>query len=210
MDAWLTVRGIKTLAVRVERHSSNALTIAERLVGHPSIERVYYPGLADHPGKLEVLREALTNRPASEGPLTAVRAAILGHMYDKEPDGPGAVVLHDADALDFLGALGAARLLAATGTRPDATFTPRPRTSPRTRAAAAAPTAVRTAPTADAAAPVGAVAALTLVLAMVRVRPESLYQRIAVPSVVTAKGPPSLNVGMTLPTPAAPATPWMP
>jgi len=50
MDAWLTVRGIKTLAVRVERHSSNAQAIAERLVGHPSIERVYYPGLAEHPG----------------------------------------------------------------------------------------------------------------------------------------------------------------
>ncbi|GAB3134335.1 cystathionine gamma-synthase [Marisediminicola antarctica] len=50
MDAWLTVRGIKTLAVRVERHSSNARAIAERLVGHPSIERVYYPGLAEHPG----------------------------------------------------------------------------------------------------------------------------------------------------------------
>ncbi|MET3769273.1 cystathionine gamma-synthase [Marisediminicola sp. UYEF4] len=50
MDAWLTVRGIKTLAVRVERHSSNAQAIAERLVGHPSIERVYYPGLAGHPG----------------------------------------------------------------------------------------------------------------------------------------------------------------
>ena len=50
MDAWLTVRGIKTLAVRVERHSANALALAERLVGHPSIERVYYPGLADHPG----------------------------------------------------------------------------------------------------------------------------------------------------------------
>ena len=49
----------------------------------------------------------------------AVRAAILGHMYDKEPEGPEAVVLHDADALDFLGALGAARLLAATGDRPD-------------------------------------------------------------------------------------------
>ena len=45
----------------------------------------------------------------------AVRAAILGHMYDKEPEGPEAVVLHDADALDFLGALGSARLLAATG-----------------------------------------------------------------------------------------------
>lgn len=48
-----------------------------------------------------------------------VRAAILGHMYDKEPEGPEAIVLHDADALDFLGALGAARMLAATGDAPD-------------------------------------------------------------------------------------------
>jgi len=45
MDAWLTARGIKTLAVRMDRHSSNAQTIAERLVGHPKLERVYYPGL---------------------------------------------------------------------------------------------------------------------------------------------------------------------
>ncbi|HEV7949169.1 MAG TPA: cystathionine gamma-synthase [Glaciihabitans sp.] len=50
MDAWLTVRGIKTLAVRVEKHSSNALAIAEALVGHPAIEAVHYPGLPDHPG----------------------------------------------------------------------------------------------------------------------------------------------------------------
>ena len=50
MDAWLTTRGIKTLAVRVERHSANALAVAEALVGHPAIDRVYYPGLASHPG----------------------------------------------------------------------------------------------------------------------------------------------------------------
>jgi cystathionine gamma-synthase len=50
MDAWLTVRGIKTLAVRIDRHSSNAQAIADALVGHPAIERVFYPGLADHPG----------------------------------------------------------------------------------------------------------------------------------------------------------------
>ena len=50
MDAWLTTRGIKTLAVRIERHSANALAIAEALVGHPAIDRVYYPGLASHPG----------------------------------------------------------------------------------------------------------------------------------------------------------------
>lgn len=50
MDAWLTVRGIKTLAVRVEQHSKNAQAIAEALVGHPKISDVYYPGLPQHPG----------------------------------------------------------------------------------------------------------------------------------------------------------------
>ena len=50
LDAWLTIRGIKTLAVRMERHSSNAQAIAEAVVGHPAVERVYYPGLPNHPG----------------------------------------------------------------------------------------------------------------------------------------------------------------
>lgn len=50
LDAWLTTRGIKTLAVRMDRHSANAQAIAEALVGHPKLARVYYPGLADHPG----------------------------------------------------------------------------------------------------------------------------------------------------------------
>jgi cystathionine gamma-synthase len=50
LDAWLTVRGIKTLAVRMDRHSANAQEIAEGLVGHPALDAVYYPGLPDHPG----------------------------------------------------------------------------------------------------------------------------------------------------------------
>ncbi|GAB3797320.1 cystathionine gamma-synthase [Humibacter antri] len=50
MEAWLTVRGIKTLDVRMQRHSENAQAIAERMSEHPSIERVYYPGLPSHPG----------------------------------------------------------------------------------------------------------------------------------------------------------------
>ncbi|RPE80536.1 cystathionine gamma-synthase [Curtobacterium sp. PhB137] len=49
-DAFLTTRGIKTLAVRMERHSTNAQAVAEALVAAPGIERVYYPGLTDHPG----------------------------------------------------------------------------------------------------------------------------------------------------------------
>ncbi|GAA2238982.1 cystathionine gamma-synthase [Herbiconiux moechotypicola] len=50
MDAWLTTRGIKTLAVRMDRHSANAQAIAEHLVGHPALETVYYPGLPEHSG----------------------------------------------------------------------------------------------------------------------------------------------------------------
>ncbi|MDM4762483.1 cystathionine gamma-synthase [Galbitalea sp. SE-J8] len=49
-DAWLTVRGIKTLGVRMDRHSANAQALAEALVGHPKLEAVYYPGLDTHPG----------------------------------------------------------------------------------------------------------------------------------------------------------------
>ncbi|MEV0266573.1 cystathionine gamma-synthase [Streptomyces sp. NPDC050617] len=49
-DSWLTLRGIKTLAVRMDRHSANASRIAELLVSHPKVTQVYYPGLADHPG----------------------------------------------------------------------------------------------------------------------------------------------------------------
>ena len=50
LDAWLTVRGIKTLGVRMDRHSSNAAAIADALVGHPKLDAVYYPGLPEHPG----------------------------------------------------------------------------------------------------------------------------------------------------------------
>jgi cystathionine gamma-lyase len=49
-DAYLTLRGIKTLALRMERHQSNALAIAEWLEGHKKIDRVIYPGLKSHPG----------------------------------------------------------------------------------------------------------------------------------------------------------------
>jgi cystathionine gamma-lyase len=48
-DAFLVTRGLKTLAVRMERHCENAMTVAERLSRHPKIESVIYPGLASHP-----------------------------------------------------------------------------------------------------------------------------------------------------------------
>ncbi len=48
-DSFLALRGLKTLALRMERHCTNALGIAEYLEAHPKVERVYYPGLASHP-----------------------------------------------------------------------------------------------------------------------------------------------------------------
>ncbi|MED7948353.1 cystathionine gamma-synthase [Streptomyces sp. BE303] len=49
-DAWLVLRGIKTLGVRMDRHSSNAEKVAELLAGHPKVSQVLYPGLPEHPG----------------------------------------------------------------------------------------------------------------------------------------------------------------
>lgn len=49
-DAWLIMRGIKTLPIRMERHCSNAQTVAEFLEQHPAVNRVYYPGLKSHAG----------------------------------------------------------------------------------------------------------------------------------------------------------------
>ncbi len=49
MDCFLILRGVKTLALRMERHSSNALKIAEFLADHPAVRQVMYPGLEDHP-----------------------------------------------------------------------------------------------------------------------------------------------------------------
>nr|WSZ98078.1 cystathionine gamma-synthase [Streptomyces sp. NBC_00857] len=49
-DAWLVLRGIKTLAVRMDRHSENATRIAEMLAEHPRVSKVFYPGLPGHAG----------------------------------------------------------------------------------------------------------------------------------------------------------------
>ncbi len=49
-DCYLVLRGVKTLAVRMDRHCHNARAIVDLLVGHPAVERVLYPQLPDHPG----------------------------------------------------------------------------------------------------------------------------------------------------------------
>jgi cystathionine beta-lyase/cystathionine gamma-synthase len=71
MDCWLVQRGTKTLALRMERHSENALRIAQFLQEHPSIERVLYPGLAEHPGHAIAKRQmAAAGRPLYGGMIS--------------------------------------------------------------------------------------------------------------------------------------------
>jgi len=57
LDCYLVLRGIKTLAVRMDRHCRNARAVAELLAGHPAVERVLYPGLPDHPGHAVAARQ---------------------------------------------------------------------------------------------------------------------------------------------------------
>ena len=49
-DAWLTLRGVRTLAARMDRHCANAARVADMLAAHPAVTEVRYPGLAGHPG----------------------------------------------------------------------------------------------------------------------------------------------------------------
>jgi len=59
LDCWLTLRGLKTMELRMERHAENATAIANALHGHPLVRRVYFPGLPDHPGH-EIARRQMT------------------------------------------------------------------------------------------------------------------------------------------------------
>jgi cystathionine gamma-synthase len=56
-DAWLTLRGLKTLAVRMERHCDNAERVAQFLLGQPEVAQVLYPGLPGHPGHALAVRQ---------------------------------------------------------------------------------------------------------------------------------------------------------
>ena len=59
-DAWLVLRGVKTLAVRMDRHCANAITIASFLERHPRVAHVMYPGLPSHPGHAVAARQMRT------------------------------------------------------------------------------------------------------------------------------------------------------
>ncbi|HET9329920.1 MAG TPA: PLP-dependent aspartate aminotransferase family protein [Steroidobacteraceae bacterium] len=73
-DSFLTLRGIKTLALRMERHCGNALAIAQFLEQHPQVERVYYPGLPSH------AQHALARRQMTGGYGGIVTAVLRGGL----------------------------------------------------------------------------------------------------------------------------------
>ena len=73
-DSFLTLRGIKTLALRMERHCANALAVAQFLEKHPQVEQVRYPGLASHP------QHALARRQMSAGYGGIVTAVLRGGL----------------------------------------------------------------------------------------------------------------------------------
>ncbi|MBI2832727.1 MAG: PLP-dependent transferase [Chloroflexi bacterium] len=58
-DCWLVLRGIETLPVRMRQHEKNAMSVATYLQKHPTVEKVYYPGLPSHPGH-EIARRQMT------------------------------------------------------------------------------------------------------------------------------------------------------
>lgn len=59
-DSWLTLRGIKTLAIRMDRHCDNARQLASWLSAQPQVEKVYYPGLKDHPNH-EIAKQQMSD-----------------------------------------------------------------------------------------------------------------------------------------------------
>ena len=75
-DSYLTLRGIKTLALRMQRHCESAFAIAQFLEKHPKVERVYYPGLSSHP------QHALAKRQMSGGFGGIVTAVLRGSVDD--------------------------------------------------------------------------------------------------------------------------------
>lgn len=85
LDAWLTTRGIKTLAIRMQRHSENADAVARFLAGHDRVARVHYPGLESHPGHALAARQmrgfgGIVSLELADGP-TARRFAEATRLF---------------------------------------------------------------------------------------------------------------------------------
>lgn len=84
--SWLVLRGLRTLACRVERHAANALAVAQALEGHPALDSVLYPGLASHPGHALARRQmracgGMVSLRVAGGRAAAVRVASRLRLF---------------------------------------------------------------------------------------------------------------------------------
>jgi cystathionine gamma-synthase len=85
-DCFLTLRGLKTLAVRMDRHCANAAVVADVLGTHPGVRRVYYPGLASHPGHEVAARQmagfgGMVSFTVNGGEATALEVARRTRVF---------------------------------------------------------------------------------------------------------------------------------
>ena len=85
-DCYLVLRGVKTLALRMERHCQNARAIVDLLVGHPAVSRVLYPQLPDHPGHAAAAKQMLdfggmVSFTMSGGEAAALRVAAATRLF---------------------------------------------------------------------------------------------------------------------------------
>lgn len=99
-DAWLTLRGLKTLAVRMDRHCDNAEVVAAHLAAHPKVTQVIYPGLASHPDHAVAARQMrrfggmVSFRVADEATALAVCAATKVFILAESLGGIESLVEH--------------------------------------------------------------------------------------------------------------------
>lgn len=102
-DCWLTLRGLKTMELRMERHAQNAAAIANALKGHPLVRRVYFPGLPGHPGH-EIARRQMSGFGGMvsfelDGTIEEVVALVSSRRYftlGESLGGVKALVCHPA------------------------------------------------------------------------------------------------------------------
>jgi len=102
-DCWLTMRGLKTLELRMQRHEQNATAIANALDGHPLVRQVYYPGLKTHPGH-DVARRQMTGfggmvsfeLDGSMGEVVAFASSRRYFMLAESLGGVKALICHPA------------------------------------------------------------------------------------------------------------------
>lgn len=85
-DCYLALRGVKTLAVRMERHCANARAIVDLLIGHPAVERVLYPQLPDHPGHAAAAKQmrdfgGMVSFTLRGGQAAALRVAAATELF---------------------------------------------------------------------------------------------------------------------------------